>query len=398
MKPVSLGPGIILLALAVSLLAYSCAGSRLPAETSDKERAKVPSAIDGSGKIEISQTGREWEQILREAKKEGKVVIYSTMGSNVRNAIIEGFKKKYEGITLEVVVGRGGEVAQKIMRERSAGLFTADIYSGGATTIFTVLKPAGVFEPISDYLILPEVKDPQRWFQGELPFADREKKFIIAFSATPSSGYIIKNSQLTKQLEFSEYAHLLNPLFKGKLVFDDITVAGKGLRWFGVTLTYAPIGVDFMKRLAGQEPVLTRDRRQMVEWVARGKYWVGIGAETAAIEEFIAAGSPLTKVKLKEDADHVSAGSATAAVLKGAPHPKAAKIFINWLLSKEGQAVYSAASTDHSSRNDGPTEHLSADEIRIPGRSYIMMDKEDFLVKQAEHARVAQEIFGHLIR
>lgn len=335
----------------------------------------------------------EWENTLAIAKKEGKVVVYGTMGSEVRNAIIEGFKKKYGSINLEVITGRGGEMAQKLFTERKAGLYMADLYSGGATTIILDLKPAGLFDPIAPFLILPEVKNPDMWWQKKLPFVDREENLILAFSATPSSGYFIRNTEFIKANELLSYYDLLNPKLKGKIVFDDPSVTGKGVRWFGVTLTYSPLKIDFMKDLAKQEPYITRDRRQLVEWIARGRYWIGIGGETAAIEEFLKAGAPLAKFKLKEDVEHASAGSATISVLNKAPRPNASKVFINWLLSKEGQTIYSRVSSDHSSRVDTPTDHLSSDEVRLPSVSYLLMENEEFLLAQAQHARLAKEIF-----
>lgn len=95
----------------------------------------------------------------------------------------------------------------------------------------------------------------------------------------------------------------------------------------------------------------------------------------------------------------MASGSGAIALLKRAPHPNAAKVFINWLLSKEGQTIWSRASLQPSARRDIPTDHID-DTIRIPDPKKLpyYTDNEEYLSKQPEQIKLAKEIFGHLIK
>lgn len=114
-----------------------------------------------------------WDKVLAEAKKEGKVVIASGSSPPIRQAITNAFEKKY-GIQLEWVVGPWGTLPVKILTERAAGLYTIDINQNGAQPVLQMLKPKNVFAPILSNLILPEVKNEQAYWQGKYPLVDKD--------------------------------------------------------------------------------------------------------------------------------------------------------------------------------------------------------------------------------
>src|SRR5512140_1814834 len=88
----------------------------------------------------------EWEKVVEAAKKEGKVVVYTTAPGEMRQALQSGFSKKF-GIDVEVTAFRGGESGARLLSERRAGIYPVDVYVGGATTPITQFKPAGVLDP-----------------------------------------------------------------------------------------------------------------------------------------------------------------------------------------------------------------------------------------------------------
>lgn len=101
-----------------------------------------------------------WEKAITEARKESKVIVYSTSGPEVRIPVGNAFRERF-GIPVEFVTGKGAEVSAKILSERKAGIFLADVYVGGATTLVNSLKPAGLLDPIEPLLVLPEVTGSQ---------------------------------------------------------------------------------------------------------------------------------------------------------------------------------------------------------------------------------------------
>src|SRR5262249_26696326 len=88
-----------------------------------------------------------WDKVLAAAKKEGTVVVLGPPGDVIRNAMIDGFKKAYPGISIEYSGGRSGEQAVKLGTERDGGIYSADVFLGGPTTANFQLKPMKALDP-----------------------------------------------------------------------------------------------------------------------------------------------------------------------------------------------------------------------------------------------------------
>lgn len=388
MKKLSVSLSLVLLFM---LLTLACTQKQssvyAPAPESKKEASETKAP--GKQAWEI-----EWEKTLQAAKKEGTVILYSTANTTVRTAIGNAFKQKY-GILLESVTGRGAEQALKLLTERRNGLYMADLYMAGTTTPVTQLKPVGVLDSMEPSLILPEVVDPKAWYGGALPWVDSQHT-ILGFLAY-SNALILINTQLVKPGEISSLRDLLNPRWKGKIVMNDPTVPGSGSKSFAF-IGWEILNMDYWRDFAKQEPVIMRDQRLLVEWVARGKYSIAFAPRPPEVSEFRAAGAPIDYLTPAEGT-YLSAGSAGMAVINKAPHPNALKIFLNWLLSREGQTVFTRAHGGQSARVDVPTEGLEPDLVRQPGVKYFIgADNEEWLLKEDMRRESAREIFGHLMK
>ena len=337
----------------------------------------------------------DWDKTVAAAKKEGKLVFYSGAGPEVRTALAQAFLRKF-GIEIEYVTGKGAELTQKIFAERRAGLYLSDLYNGGATTAVTQLKPSGVFAPLRPLLVLPEVLDGNAYFDGEIPFIDKENVYMICNgpSVTP---HLAINSELVQPGEIKSYADLLNPKWKGKTAFFDPTVSGTGAGFMLATLSLAMVP-DFHRQFSKQEPVITRDRRLQVEWVVRGKYPIALAPLRESVSAFQKAGSPIKWVVPQEGVFLIPSGSGSLSYFADAPHPNAAKVFINWFMTREGMTVYSKASMTQTPRKDVPTDFLSPESIRGPGVKYFGGWKEHILVKEKEAIKLAKEIYGPLVK
>lgn len=354
----------------------------------EKTQSQAKSALP---KVEIKEQAAKWEielaELLNSSKKENRVVVYSTVGSEPRIALTNNFQEKYK-ITPEFIAGRGAEISQRIFTERKANLYLADVYIGGPTTLTNELKPAGVFEPLPPYLFLPEVLKPEAWYGGVLPYLDKEK-VALAFAAytSPSIGI---NTELVKESEVKSYRDLLLPRWKGKIIMNDPSVAGTGSTWFSM-VALKIMNLDYMRELAKQSPVITRDQRQQVEWLARGKFAIAITPKPEEMGEFANAGAPIKNIA-PDEGMYLTMGSGNGAIFKQSPHPKAAKLFINWLLSKEGQYTYSKSMNVQSAREDIPVDHLDPIKVRKPGIKYFTHTEESLLT-EPKMWPVAREIF-----
>lgn len=342
--------------------------------------------------LEQKSWEKEWEEVVTEARKEGRVVVHLFAGisPSLRQEISSIMRSRY-GLELELIAGRSNELAEKAIREQKAGLYLADLYLAGLSAASAIIKPAGILEPLEPMLILPEVKDPNLWWGGKLPFVDKEKRFIIAPMAYPSSGLEFNSDYVTKQ-EMESYRDLLNPRWKGKIVMSDPTIGGSGQSWFS-SIGLKVMGLEFIRALAKQEPMLTRDLRLQAEWMARGKYPVGIGTSRGIMVEMQRAGVPLAE-HIPKEGTTLAAGGNNLVLYQKAPHPSATRVLVNWLLSREGQTVYSKGQDTQSARVDIPADFLAPSGVRQADINYIDTRDEEAWIQMSKDVQIAREIFG----
>lgn len=335
---------------------------------------------------------REWDKTIAAAKSEGKLVVSIVWGSDLQAALRKPFKEKY-GIDIEFVTGRGADTVTKLLSERRAGIYSADIFLAGPGSMLTSLKPAGALAPIKPLLFLPEVVDKKAYFGNEIPYVDKDM-FIIAHAQAVGNSLAV-NTALVKPGEIKGYADLLDPKWKGRIVINDPSIAGTASEWFFATAT-AIMSMDFHRKLVKQEPVVTRDLRQQVEWVAKGKYAIAISPYKEQIAEFQRLGAPLDWVSPVEGEFISPSGS--VAYFDKAPHPNAAKVFVNWLLSREGLTAWSRATLWMTARKDVPTDFLPPKSIRDPNLQYTNLCNEEMKMKVAAAMKTAKEIYGPLLK
>lgn len=342
----------------------------------------------------VKDLEQEWQELIRLARKEGKVVAY-TSGSAALKELTSQFSKKF-GFTLEVIsFSRGAELTTRILSERKAGLFIPDIYISGSNTFFGMIRPAGLAAPLEPNLILPEVLDPKLWYGEKLPWGDSEHLMFMSW-AYPNTTLAI-NTELVKPDEIKSYRDLLVPKWKGNIILNDPTVAGTGLKGFSV-LAFNMLDLDYFRQLARQEPMIIRDQRLQVDWLARGKYQVLFFPQTPPVVEYRRAGAPLAFVTPSEGT-YLSRGAGNLTLIDRTPHPNAAKVLINWFLSREGQTMITQIEGSQSARLDVPTEGIDTLKIRQPGAKYFLgADTEEWLSRDQEFVKAAKDIFGDLIR
>ncbi len=336
---------------------------------------------------------QEWDRVQQAARKEGSVVIPSNIGPTVRQALSQAMKDKY-GVEIEFVTGRPAEFGPKILAERRAGLYLQDLMIGGAGTGLDTLKPAGVLDPLDPVIFLPEALDDNAWYAGKPPWIDKDH-YILSFIAGPQAPVFI-NTGLVKKDEIKSYRDLLDPKWKGKLLLGDPTVGGSGNGFFSA-LAEGIMSLDFLRQLAKQEPLISKDERLMGEWVAHGKYPVAMAISADNTTEFIAAGAPVDAITPVEGT-YTSASTGSVLMLKNPPHPNAAKLVANWLLTKEGGYIFAKAFGTQSARVDVPADFLPPSRVRQSGVKYVSTDNEEYIAKKNEYLKTAKQIFGDLMK
>lgn len=334
----------------------------------------------------------EWDELVKAAKKEGRISIKGPPGAKVRRALTGGFEKAFPGIRVEYGGGRGGELAAKIIRERRAGIYTTDVWLGGLGTQLSLLRPQGVQDPILPALILPEVKDPKNWKDNRLEFADNEGKYALVF-VNQGGSIIAHNTNLVKAKDVPKSLQdLLDPRWKGKIIATDPTASGPGRATF--TWLYKTIGSEYIRKLGKQKITFTRDRRSQADQVARGAYLLALGISNVDAKPFIDAGAPLKVGWHLKEGSYASASYGGLALVNRAPHPNAAKVYINWVLGKEGQTLLAEAAGWVSRRRDVPA--IDPEMELKPGVKYFPIYVEDviFVYKTKAYRKLMKEAFG----
>ncbi|MBI4334682.1 MAG: extracellular solute-binding protein [Chloroflexi bacterium] len=376
--------GLILVTLAAIPVVMACAGPVGPAPDTAPAAAARPAA-PGRG---------EWDSLVEAAKKEGTAAVYVGSIGESRDVSSKVFWERY-GVALEYVPGRGAEHVQRITRERGAGLYRVDAMLMGETTFFNSISPMKITVPLEPMLVLPEVTDASKWRPGKLLFIDKDKTAIVfGLNRQP---YVAINTDMVKEGEIVSNEDVLNPKWKGKIVLNDPTVAGNGAEAFAFLMLKAfgkEKGRQYMERLLQQEPVISRDLRLQVEWVARGRYAIGLWVETSGTLKMASEGAPIKLLAMKEG-QPVSAGPMVLMLFDKAPHPNAAKLFANWILGQEGGTVMSKYSGWISARLDVSTAEFNPVFVPEPGD---MPYPEEYKLQTGELLQVAGQIFKDLLK
>ena len=180
---------------------------------------------------------------------------------------------------------------------------------------------------------------------------------------------LLINSDLVKKDEVTSLYDLLDPKWKGKMVIQDPRVAGSGN---ALLFALSGLGEDFWRKLAGQDPLMLTGAVQVVDRVVYGERRVAIGASGTRAAVSIRAGAPVEFVHVKEGTYSVTKG---AILVRDAPHPNAALLLLNWLLTKEGQIAINKAAEHVPIRADIVPDWLHP--IRRPSAAYKLLPPVD---------------------
>jgi ABC-type Fe3+ transport system substrate-binding protein len=137
-----------------------------------------------------------------------------------------------------------------------------------------------------------------------------------------------------------------------------------------------------------------REQRRQLEWVARGRYPLLVGPSSAVLGQLMEEGLRIPTVnEFRNQGGLVTASFGSLMLLKQAPNSNAAKVFVNWLLSKDGQTAYSTGAQEASRRLDVPSDHLPPDLTLRPGVTYWPSYVEAYAVMPPEASAALREIF-----
>jgi iron(III) transport system substrate-binding protein len=204
----------------------------------------------------------------------------------------------------------------------------------------------------------------------------------------------VYNPDMVNPDEFTSYRNLLDPRWKGKIAFRDPRQAGGGLASATFMYTTQSLGKDYLQQLFKQDIVISTDDQQLVDWVARGQHPIVIGPSDTLVNEYVSKGLPvrgLDSARMKEGA-YYTAGNGSLVVVRNAPHPNALKVYLDYLLSKDGQTAWTKSQGFPSLRRDVPTANVQ--DLLIPKENvtYQQNSSEQYVKMQPEIVKFLNSI------
>jgi iron(III) transport system substrate-binding protein len=260
----------------------------------------------------------DWAAVVAAAKQEGRLSIYNGTAFPIVRQIADRFEKA-SGIGVDVLDGRASEIRERIRAEQSAGRAIGDMAYSGATSIGSMTAD-GAFRQ-----------------HGALPNATRLAPEFAdngIFVPASSGGFaVLINTNLVKpDEEPKSWLDFLDPKWQGKLLTDDPRAAGAGEVWFEATLT--AFGRGFHEKFHAQKPVFSRIFAENERRLARGEFSIYLPFNVSEYPSL--KGLPVKVLIPDEGIPYLSFGMA---VLRDAPHPNAARIFMSFVLDDDQQTL-----------------------------------------------------------
>jgi len=277
-----------------------------------------------------------WSKALDAAKSEGKVVVVTHTNLYYRE-IIEKFQAKYPDVPVEQVAIRPSEFTPKVVTEQQNGVYGYDIWMSPTSNMVETVVPAGGFEPMTNYLILPEVTEGKNWRGGKLLWATTEP-YILLNRGNVDGGLWVNRDQLPRS-EFNNLDQVLDPKYWGKIVIRTPNAPhNASLSMAGYLHTK---GEDFVTNLlTQQQPVFTDNARLLTQDLINGKYPIAIGVDNETLDNCQREGGCKNVEQVRGYQYLLGHG---VGILKNVPHPNAAAVFLNWFFSKDGQQTWADA-------------------------------------------------------
>ena len=263
------------------------------------------------------------ERLVAAAKKEGTLVLYSTMTQEDANPLLAAFEKKH-GLKVKMWRAVNQKLVQRALAEARAGQLAADAFEGSGPGL-EILHQEGLLEQFYS----PAFADiPREAFPRHGYYAPDNLLFTVM-------GY---NTKLVKPADVpSSYQDLLAPKWRGKIGIESSNVA-----WFAAVAKAMgeDKGLGYFRSLAASGPQVRSGHTLLTELVAAGEIPIALTVYNQAVDKLKERGAPIDWKALQP-----AFGRADGiAVAKSAQHPHAALLFADFVLSPEGQRFIKQAS------------------------------------------------------
>lgn len=335
----------------------------------------VAATVFGAGLQSVA--AQSTNDLYQAAKKEGSVVWYTTFPLDEAAPLGDAFSKKYPGVKVEIVRGSGTRTVERFETEYRANRPSADVITGALLDPDLQWKKNGW---------LMEYKAPEG---DAIPAKYKDNGYWYIEGVTISC-MLFNSSKLKKSDVPDDPMGLLNPKWKGRVGSIPAWATGTALE-FAYFVDYILGDKDkYAPGLKKLDPPMQSAQAKLVQQVIRGDIDVALPIADYNLYRFQKKGAPVDCVYPKSPKG-VPTNVRPVAIPKNAPHPNAAKLFLNWRLSKEGQSLMQQNLGMRSVREDmEPPKGLPpAKQVGM-----LILDPKEVNAKRPEITKRWQAVFG----
>ena len=314
----------------------------------DEPTADEPAAAEPIGNESWSPVQAEWDALVAAAQEEGELIVLS---GGTELPIFDHFAELFD-LDLTISPGGSSEVVSRVLLEREQGIYDADVSMLGPSSTRRLLA-AGTFQPMEPLWILPDVLDrSEGWLLDFIPWdaQDTEQQYVsyaVAQIATNFMTQLWYNTETVSQEDLDNlqsWDDMLDDRWRGRIVIGDLS-AGSAAADQAVAWLF--LGQDWLERLLREMDVQVTGRggteiREYCDILARGDADIATFAGDAGdcLADARDLSLPVDEIQYSFQEGTIGTLRSAMAVVDQAPHPNAAKLWVNWLLSKEGQTAW----------------------------------------------------------
>lgn len=315
--PLAATPTVAPIPAAKPTTAAAPAGS----ETAKPGAASAAPAAKTGGSTADDEIAKIKAQYHDAAKAEGKLIIYGVGPPELFNPVKAAFEREFPGITLEGVDQRGRETREKILAEQNSRNFVVDVAISGPDTQAALIEAKVTEDFASQFVdkVVPELK-PQ--------YAASNPRSVNIYSVA------VNTNLVPAAQEPRSWNDVLDPKWQGKLAMDDPRGSGPG----GTIISGVEqvLGQEWSAKLAPQKVFFATQSGPLWAGIARGEYAIFLSGQHTDVIVQKQAGAPVKQVR---PAEGIGLTPIAQSLIKGAPHPNAGKLWIDWSLTEKGQQL-----------------------------------------------------------
>ncbi len=269
-------------------------------------------------------------KMIAAAQREKELNLYSfELVGDAGLVVSRSFKEKY-GISVNIITGRGAEFVERIRTEQRLGQVVADLVQATPAHVRN-LKALGLTASLTS---VPSIQEKNVWSVD--PFILDNDGHLIAHRYQTLPPLI--NTQLVKPSEEPKsYKDLLHERWKGKIADGDPKITSGAYTVFVTLMNHGAVDVNFLRALGKQDIRYFSGIAEVIRAIAKGENSIALVGSLVNAKVFLDEGAPMKALSMEEG---TVVQVSTMAGIKNAPHPNAAQLFVNWVMSQEGQTIY----------------------------------------------------------